>query len=69
MITVATTIARERRQAAKRQLIAQIEQGASVQQAKATIGIPMMNFKQLTWISVGADKSALGGCSLSRSKS
>src|SRR6266566_6229143 len=29
----------------------------------------MMNFKQLPWIPVGADLSALGGCSLSRSKS
>jgi transposase len=41
MITMATTIAREQRQAAKRHIIVQIEQGASVQQARAAIDIPM----------------------------
>ncbi len=34
---MATTIAREQRQAAKRHIIAQIEQGASVQQARAAL--------------------------------
>lgn len=38
---MATTIAREQRQAAKRHIIAQIEQGASVQQARAALDIPM----------------------------
>jgi len=41
MIAMVTMIAREQRQAAKRRLIAQIEQGASVQQAKTTIDIPI----------------------------
>jgi transposase len=41
MIIMATTITREQRQAAKRHIIAQIKQGISVQQARATIDIPM----------------------------
>ncbi len=36
-----TTIAREQRQEAKRSIIAQIEQGASVQQARTAVAVPI----------------------------
>jgi transposase len=41
MMIMVMTITREQRKAAKRHLIAQIDQGASVQQAMATIAIPI----------------------------
>jgi transposase len=41
IITMQTVITPKQRQAAKRQIIARIEQGASVQQAKATADVSM----------------------------